>query len=53
MNTLGQKIYSSKEKISSRGWKKEMDLSRECFGLYLVEIKSNEISVRKKIMVTH
>ncbi len=55
MNALGQKVFSSLEKISSAHWKKEIDLGVVARGVYFIEIKTESdtdlIGMRKKIMI--
>jgi hypothetical protein len=60
VNTLGQKVFSSSEKIPSRDFKKQIDLSNVARGIYFVEIKTeNEgacpdfLGVRKKILIAN
>ncbi|HYV94299.1 MAG TPA: T9SS type A sorting domain-containing protein [Chitinophagales bacterium] len=53
VNMLGQKVFSSREKISSSNWKKEIDLHDTASGVYFIEIKSQNIFLRKKIIVSH
>ena len=52
VNALGEKIFSSLEKISSSTFKKEIDLSGVAHGVYLVEIKANDQVCMKKILIT-
>jgi len=52
LNTLGQKNFSSAEKISSHEWKKEIDLHTAASGVYFIEIKTEKEFVRKKILIT-
>jgi hypothetical protein len=63
-NTLGQIIFSSEEKISGNGYKKEIDLCRDAMpcvsaGIYLIEISVRNSSdiiqdllMRRKIVIT-
>lgn len=51
VNTLGQKVFSSHEKISSSDWKKEIDLHEAANGIYFIEIKSPGVFLRKKVIV--
>ena len=56
VNPFGQIIFSSAEKISSPNYKKEIDLrnhemQKVATGVYFVEITTNDISLRKKIVI--
>ena len=51
VNTLGQKVFSSNEKISSAHWTKQIDLSNVARGIYFVGIKTENEFVRKKILI--
>jgi hypothetical protein len=53
MNTLGQKILSSVENISTPNWKKEIQLSDASPGVYFIELKSENIFFREKIIITN
>lgn len=55
-NTLGQKVFTSSEKIPNSGWKKEIDLcgGTACgpaAGVYFIEIKNREFYHKKKIII--
>jgi len=52
MNTLGQKVFSSSEKISITDWMKKIDLSDVADGIYFIEIKTKNDFVRRKILIT-
>ncbi|HYV94309.1 MAG TPA: kelch repeat-containing protein [Chitinophagales bacterium] len=52
LNTLGQEIFSSRQKILSMDWKKEIDLNAAASGVYFLEIKSQNIFLKKKIIIT-
>ena len=51
LNTLGQKVFSSVEKISSHEWKKEIDLHAAATGVYFLEITTEKEFMRKKILI--
>ena len=58
VNTLGQKVFSSSEKISSLDWKIEIDLSEGLHpesniarGVYFIEIKTENEFVKQKILI--
>jgi hypothetical protein len=57
-NTLGQIVFSSKERIDAVDWKKEIDLCRDAMhcisaGIYFFEIKmQNDFIMQKKIMLS-
>ncbi len=51
VNALGQKVFSSEEKISSDVWKKNVDLSNAARGIYFIEIKTWNNFMRKKIVI--
>ena len=53
VNTLGQKVFSFSEKISSSHFKKEMDLTDAACGVYFIEIKTENEFVMKKILIAH
>ena len=56
-NTLGQKVFSSREKISAPDFKKEIDLTAgryemsDAIGIYFIEIKTENEFVSRKIIV--
>ena len=52
VNTLGQKVFSSSEKISSADWKKGIDLHHTARGVYFIEIRSEKVFLKKKIIIT-
>jgi len=52
VNMLGQQLYSSSEMISINDWKKEIDLRDISYGVYFLEIKNSDFSLRKKIIIT-
>ncbi|HYV94307.1 MAG TPA: kelch repeat-containing protein [Chitinophagales bacterium] len=52
LNTLGQEIFYSRQKILSIAWKKEIDLHGISSGVYFIEIKSQNIFLKKKIIIT-
>jgi PKD repeat protein len=51
LNTLGQEVFSSQQKISSAVIKQEMDLSDVARGVYFIQIKTEKEFVRKKILI--
>ena len=53
LNTVGQIIFSSTEflPISTSSSKKEIDLSSVAAGVYIVEVKTKDVSLRKKIVI--
>jgi Secretion system C-terminal sorting domain/PKD domain len=58
VNVIGQKVFSSSEKISTANWKKEIDLHYVASGVYFIEIKNKNIftcpdflGVKKKIII--
>ncbi len=51
LNTLGQEIYSAREMVSDH-LVKEIDLSTIAEGIYFIEIKNEDTSARKKIVLT-
>jgi len=51
INTLGQKVFSSVEKISFTQFEKEVDLTNVPGGIYFVEIKTVNEFFRKKIVI--
>src|SRR6185295_13776086 len=51
VNTLDQKIFSYSEKIPSRDFKKQIDLSNIADGVYFIEIQTENEFLRKKIVV--
>jgi len=53
VNTLGQKVFSSLQKISAIDFKKEIDLSGIARGVYFIEIKTANEFVRKKILIAN
>ena len=52
VNTFGQKVFSSSEKITSSTFRKEIDLHSESGGTYIVEIKTAAAFFTKKIFIT-
>jgi len=50
-NALGQEIFSSSEKIYTSGWKKEIDLHNAARGVYFIEIKNQNVFLKKKIII--
>ena len=52
VNTLGQKVFSSSEKISSADWKKGIDLHHTARGVYFIEIRTEKVFLKKKIIIT-
>ena len=59
VNTLGQKVFSSSEKISSASFKKEINLADVASGVYYIEIKTeNDLAnsypymMRQKVLIT-
>ncbi|HYV94305.1 MAG TPA: kelch repeat-containing protein [Chitinophagales bacterium] len=55
LNALGQEIYSSELSRSTgtlANWKKEIDLHDAASGVYFIEIKSQNIFLKKKIIIT-
>lgn len=53
INTLGQLIISSEEKISSKKLKKEIDLTQVANGIYHLEIRTMTSVVRKKLIISN
>ena len=51
VNTLGQKVFSSQQKISATAFKKQIDLSNFAHGVYFIEIKTEHEFLRKKIVI--
>ncbi|HYV94315.1 MAG TPA: T9SS type A sorting domain-containing protein [Chitinophagales bacterium] len=58
MNAIGQTIFSSKEKITAADFRKQIDLSNGLHsesnvrsGVYFIEIKSQHVFLKKKIIV--
>lgn len=51
VNPVGQIIFSSAEKISSSSFKKEIDLHSVAAGVYIVELKTKDVSLRQKIVI--
>ena len=55
MTALGQEIFSCEQSRSigtSMHWKKEIDLHNAASGVYFIEIKSQNIFLKKKIIIT-
>ena len=50
VNTLGQKVFSSLEKVSFADWKKEINLREVGSGIYFLEIKTENV-FKKKIII--
>ena len=53
LNAIGQEIFSSQQKISSVDWKKEIDLHDVAGGIYFIEIKTKNVFIKKKLVITH
>src|SRR6266446_1059333 len=53
INTLGQEVFSSQQKIPSMHWTKQIDLSNVSRGVYFIEIKTENEFVRKKIVIAN
>ncbi|HYV94314.1 MAG TPA: kelch repeat-containing protein [Chitinophagales bacterium] len=51
VNTLGQNVFSARQKIPSPHWKKQIDLGVAAHGIYFIEIKTENEFVRKKILI--
>jgi len=53
VNTVGQIIYTSTESrsIGTSQFKKEIDLGEAASGIYIIEIKTEKISLKKKILI--
>ena len=49
-NSLGQRVFSSEEHISSSDWKKEISLSNLARGIYFVSVTSEEKRVVAKVI---
>ncbi len=52
VNPLGKKVYTISDKLTSDHLIKEIDLSTIAEGIYFIEIKNEDTSVRKKIVLT-
>jgi PKD repeat protein len=52
VNSLGQNIFSSVEKTSFSSFKKEIDLTEEASGVYFIHVKTNDVLVSRKIIIT-
>ncbi len=52
MNAVGQKVFFTAENISGINWKKEIELSDISDDIYYLEIKSENISLKKKIIIS-
>jgi hypothetical protein len=50
-NMLGQEVFSSTDKIYSPSFKKEIDLTGFSDGVYYITLKSENLSLKKKIMI--
>ena len=51
VNMLGQKVFSSRQKINSTDWKKEIDLGDGPAGVYFLNIKTQKNFLQKKIII--
>ena len=51
VNVIGQRVFSSTEKISTAHWKKQIDLHDIARGVYFIEIKTENEFMRKKILI--
>ena len=51
VNVIGQRVFSSTEKISTTHWKKQIDLHDIARGVYFIGIKAENKFVRKKILI--
>jgi hypothetical protein len=58
VNTLGQRIFTSTEKITTADFRKEIDLSQGLHpenavarGIYFIEVKTDNGFARKKILI--
>jgi len=51
VNTLGQIVFSSEEKILSGTLTKAVSLNNLSDGIYFIEIKSENVFIRKKIVL--
>ncbi len=52
VNALGQEIFSAKERISPGDFKKEISLQNISAGVYFLQIKSANIFLKKKIIIS-
>ncbi len=52
LNTLGQKVFSSEEEIFTPSFIKEISLKNISAGIYFLEIKSENIFLKKKIIIS-
>jgi len=52
INTLGQRVFSTSKKISSLDRKIEIDLKDAIREVYLIEIKTKNNFIVKKIMIS-
>jgi hypothetical protein len=50
-NALGQQVFSSDEIITSNDWKKELNLGDVPRGIYFLEMKTNEVFWKKKMVI--
>ena len=53
LNVIGQQVFSSEEQITSPSFKKEMDLGQLADGIYFIEAKTDDLILKKKIMILH
>jgi len=51
MNVIGQKVFSSSEKISPSSFKKEIDLTHVAAGVYYITLQSENIFFIKEVMI--
>ncbi|HYV95569.1 MAG TPA: PKD domain-containing protein [Chitinophagales bacterium] len=55
VNMIGKKVFSSHQSPSfttAANWKKEIDLHDAASGIYFIEIKTQNITLKKKILIT-
>jgi PKD repeat protein len=53
LNALGQKVFTSVDKFSGIKWKKDIDLVDLARGVYLIQVKTNNNSWVKILIIEH
>jgi PKD repeat protein len=51
LNSIGQQVFSSEEQMTSSSFKKEMNLGQLAEGIYFIEVKTDDLILKKKIMI--